>query len=871
MLIDLNNLESAVKELGLITEGSAFLEALLSAYNIPNATISRLKVTGNYSVKKGVQIGNQLFFFYTDESHLYAVLNILLRNDKKLFKTRFVIISNSDEILAYDTKTEETLHVLKNKLYKYTSFFFPLIGRIKNDNYDISAVNIKVGEKFAQFYNECLINNPYINKSNLNELVCRILFCCFINSYSLLMNGPEALNIFISNHTCADGSDLCTFLENLFIAMRLENHAGLPLAFENVNFIDARIFKDHIPKLIFSKSIRDLLIEIISFDWSDVDPEILGALIQEILVPDSEIITGNYTATANIQKVIGPLFLDELYTEYENNKNNTFACDKLVNRILNIRIFDPNCGCGNFLLVTYKELKRLVLKIEDSIGNSAHPRCIKIENYFGIDNNAFSCAIARLGFLFVILQENCTSNEKLRNNLNILFNQNIRTANATRIDWTNICDGELETYIIGNPPYKGARKRSDAQNANMDFVFQEYNNYKNLDYAACWFILASKYIAKHNSAFAFVTTNSLTQGEQANILWSKLFEMNVHIRFAHKAFKWKNYSRNTTGVTVVIIGVVCNTDRRRCELYSGSIMTEPIIISPNLLPIADFVEKSKRPISNLPMMIKGNMPYDEGNLLFNKQEKEEAVASDVRILSYLRRIVGSKEFINDIERWCLWIPDTQLEYALEIPLIKERINAVKFSRLSKKDSSARKLAYRPHQFREMHETTKYSLVVPSVSSEHREYIPIGFIDKNTIVSNLAFVIYDCEPWIFGVISSKMHNLWIKSVCGGLETRIRYSNELGYNTFPFPDISENQKKRIRSCVDEIITAREEESDKSLAQMYKKDQISKNLLFAHNLLDNVIENCYKSEPFVDDNERLSYLFFLYREMRYDGKHN
>ena len=263
-------------------------------------------------------------------------------------------------------------------------------------------------------------------------------------------------------------------------------------------------------------------------------------------------------------------------------------------------------------------------------------------------------------------------------------------------------------------------------------------------------------------------------------------------------------------------------------------------------------------------MIKGNMPYDGGYLLMDVATKNHIVEQDRRVLQYMRRIVGSDEFINGIERWCFWITDDKADAALEIPVIKERVDLVRDLRLSKTDKNAQRLAAYPYRFREMHETTTNSLVVPSVSSENREYIPVGFIDKKTVVTNLAFVIYDCDPWIFGVVSSKMHNLWIKAVCGGLETRIRYSSELGYNTFPFPAITDEQKKEIRNCVNQIIAVREEEFDKTYAQMYKKDEMSDNLRFAHSMLDLQIERCYRDEPFVSDDERLDCLFELYEKI-------
>lgn len=863
MITDINKLQQDIRAIGSVSDSADFFEGFLRAFDIPVSTIDRLKSTSSYDVNEGVRIGQQIFYLASEGSNLYSDLNILKKNNISSLKTRFAMIANAAEVLVFDLRTEETLFSTKEDLYSRVDFFFPLIGREKPVVEENIAVNIKVSEKFAQLYNECRLNNTQTNLTDISELICRTLFCCVIDSMGLLMTGDASLYIFAQKYTEESGRDFSDFMASLYLAMKQEDHSNLPIHFRQVNYIDSRLFDKDISNISFTKNMRSLMLEIMSFDWSDVDPEILGSLIQSIIVPDDESITGNYTATANVQKVIGPLFLNALYSEYEACKNESAACSALIERIKKICVFDTSCGCGNFLLVSYKELNLLLSKIASSAGKTDIP-LMPITNFYGIESNPFSCAIARMGLLFVVLQSQEASLSTIKTNIDILFSNSIVTANPTRIPWDSVCPGTSETYIIGNPSYKGARKRNDEQNADMDYVFRGHSNYKNLDYAACWFLLAAKYIHTHGGAYAFVTTNSLTQGEQVSLLWPKLFEYGVHIRFGHKAFKWRNDARNTTAVTVVIIGVVNNSDTRRCELYSQTVMTEPVQISPYLTPGSTLVQKRKRPISSLPYMIKGNMPYDGGYLLMDVTTKNHIVEQDRRVLQYMRRIVGSDEFINGIERWCFWITDDKADAALEIPVIKERADLVRELRLGKADKSAQRLAAYPYRFREMHETTTNSLVIPSVSSENREYVPVGFVDKKTVVTNLAFVIYDCDPWIFGVVSSKMHNLWIKAVCGGLETRIRYSSELGYNTFPFPEITDEQKKDIRNCVNQVIAVREEEFDKTYAQMYKKDEMSDDLRFAHSMLDLQIERCYRDEPFVSDDERLDCLFELYEKI-------
>ena len=863
MITDINKLQQDIRAIGSVSDSAEFFEGFLRAFDIPVSTIDRLKSTSSYNVNEGVRIGQQIFYLASEGSNLYSDLNILKKNNISSLKTRFAMIANAEEVLVFDLRTEETIFSTKEDLYSHVDFFFPLIGREKPVVEENIAVNIKVSEKFAQLYNECRLNNTQTNLTDISELICRTLFCCVIDSMGLLMSGDVSLYVFAQKYTEESGRDFSDFMTLLYLAMKQADRSNLPIHFGQVNYIDSRLFDKDISNIAFTKNMRSLMLEIMSFDWSDVDPEILGSLIQSIIVPNDESITGNFTATTNIQKVIRPLFLNDLYAKYEDCKNESTACVALIERIRRICVFDTSCGCGNFLLVSYKELNLLLSKIASSAGKTDIP-LMPITNFYGIESNPFSCAIARMGLLFVVLQSKEASLSVIKTNIDVLFGNNIVTTNPTRIPWDSVCPGTSETYIIGNPSYKGARKRNDEQNADMDYVFNGKSNYKNLDYAACWFVLAAKYIHAHGGAYAFVTTNSLTQGEQVSLLWPKLFEYGVHIRFGHKAFKWRNDARNTTAVTVVIIGVVNNSDTRRCELYSQTVMTEPVQISPYLTPGSTLVQKRKHPISSLPYMIKGNMPYDGGYLLMDVATKNRFVEQDRRVLQYMRRIVGSDEFINGIERWCFWITDDKADAALEIPIIKERADLVRDLRLGKSDKNAQRLAAYPYRFREMHETTTNSLVIPSVSSENREYVPVGFVDKKTVVTNLAFVIYDCDPWIFGVVSSKMHNLWIKAVCGGLETRIRYSSELGYNTFPFPAITDEQKKDIRNCVNQVIAAREEEFDKTYAQMYKKDEMSDDLRFAHAMLDLQIERCYRDEPFVSDDERLDCLFELYEKI-------
>jgi len=884
MKIDYDKVQAAVKDLGNVSDNDAFLEGFLSAFNFPSATYSRLMASKKSAVNQGLHIqGNGgVFFLASTAANLNSEFNILKKNDISKIKEAFIVIVNETDLLGYERDTGDVLETSKADLYRYIEFFFSLLG-IKPDSAseEMKSADRKAAEKFAELYTELSIKN-HNRSADIAEMLCRLLFCCFADSIGVLTNG--GLHKMVSTYTDASGSDTSAFFSNLFEALKTKERGELPGYFANTMFVDSRLFGEKIPLLDFSRKARSLVLDLMALDWSDISPDILGALIQSIIREEAGSSCGNYTSTANIQKVIGPLFMDGLYRSFERIKADRKGCETLLRRVMSISVFDPSSGAGNFLLVAFKELNKLAGKIHATIEKQQDATVSSLRvaerptpygdgtfipwsNFYGIEGDSFSCTIARLGFLFVVCQEAKGGYDVKRlfaDTIGVLFSNNIANENATRIDWETVCPGNGETYLIGNPTYIGARKQNAAQKADLLHVFSGYSRISNLDYASCWFLLATKYICTHGGGFAFVTTNSLTQGEQVQLLWPKLFEKGVHIRFAYTSFKWKNDARNRTAVTVVVIGIVHRSDIQPRELFTATAVYEPRSISPYLVQGDTIVKKSNTPISKLPKMVKGNMPLYWSDYLLSHEQKVDVVSRDPRVVKFLKRVVGAEEFINGIERWCFWIRDGELQEAMNIPFIADKVEKVKQARLASTDRSARTHAGHPHRFRETNETHKSSLVVPSVSSENRVYIPIGFVDKNIIVTNLAFVIYDCEPWIFGVVASKMHNVWIRTVCGALETRIRYSSQLGYNTFPFPDISKVQKGEITQRVLAVIAAREKYSGMTYAEWYDPDSMPDDLRYAHYLLDCVIDRCYRDAPFVSDRDRLDCLFEYYNKL-------
>ena len=890
MIIDYDKVQAEVKALGNATNNDAFLEGFLSAFNFPQATYSRAVSRTKGGSYQGLRIqGNGgIYFLSSTAASLNSELNILKKNnDLSKIREAFIVIANENDILAFERASGDVLVTSKKDLHRYIEFFFSLLGiRPEAASEEMKSPDKKAAEKFAELYNEFSLKN-HNRSSDIAELLCRLLFCCFADSIGVLTNGD--LRSLVVNYTEASGSDASAFFCNLFEATKTESRSGLPGYFVNVKYVDARLFGDTLPLLDFSRKARNLVLDLMGLDWSDISPDVLGSLVQSIIREEAGNSNGNYTSTANIQKVIGPLFINGLYNNFDRVKASLEGCKTLLRRVKSISVFDPSSGAGNFLLVAYKELNKLAGKISDeidilearsSLGYAASELqvaeshapygsewFVSWRNFFGIESDLFSCAIARLGFLFVVCQEARDIADVGRifsDTIDVLFSNNIVEGNATRIDWDTICQGGSETYLIGNPSYVGARKQSPAQKADLAYVFSEHDKVSNLDYAACWFLLATKYICAHGGGFAFVTTNSLTQGEQVQLLWPKLYEKGVHIRFAYTSFKWKNDARNKTAVTVVVIGIVPQSNFQPRELFTATTVYEPRSISPYLVPGNTILKKRNTPISKLPKMVKGNMPLYWSDFLLSHEEMLDVIARDPRTKKYLKRLVGGDEFINGIERWCFWIHDDELDDAMTISTIADRIELVRKARLASADSSARNHASHPHRFREQRETKKNSLVIPEVSSENREYLQIGFIGKDIIISSTNYVIYDCEPWVFGVVSSKMHNLWIRTVCGALETRIRYSPRLGYYTFPFPDITDAQKEDIVQRVLAVIAARELYAGMTYAEWYDPKKMPDELRYAHFLLDSVIESCYRQTSFVSDQDRLECLFELYNEL-------
>jgi hypothetical protein len=696
-----------------------------------------------------------------------------------------------------------------------------------------------------------------------------LLFCFFAEDTHIFEEN-QFTNA-IDSHTQMNGSDLNTYLDTLFTVLNTPkaNRQNLPEYLNAFPFVNGGLFKDEIPTPEFSRNSRNAILTSGKENWSAINPDIFGSMFQAVISVDQRGSLGqHYTSVPNIMKVIEPLFLNDLYEELEKAGKSTKKLNALLYRIHHLKIFDPACGSGNFLIIAYKELRTLEMKIFKSDNRMALSG-IQLSQFYGIEIDDFAGEIAKLALWLAEHQMNVAFfNEFGRTNPTLPLKEagKIVQGNACRLDWEAVCPKEKgdEIYILGNPPYLGFSFQSKGQKADMISVFKGYKNFKFLDFISCWFLKAAQYIKENiNIEAAFVSTNSICQGNQVDMLWSKIFDLEVEIKFAVPTFKWNNNARQTAQVICSIIGLANKGSKQRI-IYKDGLKNHVKNISPYLIDSTNIIiSKRRKNLSTLPNMEYGNMPLDGGYLLLNELEKNDLIRDYPNSSKYVKQIMGSREFINKIPRWCIWLHDENpLDYN-QISPIKERIVKVKESRING-GIIAQNYIKIPYRFYSVNRATNSQIIIPRVSSAKRIYVPIGFLDSDIIISDSAQAIYDPEPYIFSVITSLMHMMWFKVTAGRLKTDYRYSSALSYNTFPFPKISTQRKNEITQSTFRILEEREKHSDKTLADLYDPDKMPEGLRAAHRDNDEIIEKCYRPTPFNSDEERLEYLFKLYEKM-------
>ncbi len=875
----------------------AFIYELLLAYGHRKQSVSRLRSGERNMASKSNEPHHEeiiwkrhLYYRHVEGNELHAEID-QMRKEKLVTtnKIRFVIVTNFDQLLAVDIKTSDSLDINLDELPKQFDFFLPWAGMEKAVYQGENPADVKAAEKMAKLFD--LIKGDNFDESNrddvealhtLNVFLTRLLFCFFAEDTEIFTDNQFSLAI--QSHTKGNGSDLPDYLNRLFVVLNTADgdRGELPDYLANFPYVNGGLFADDIPSPVFSPKSRRMLIECGSeLDWSDINPDIFGSMIQAVVHPDQRGGIGmHYTSVTNIMKVIEPLFLNDLYEELEKVEKSATKLQKLQQRLGEIKIFDPACGSGNFLIIAYKELRKLEMEVLkrlqelelEKTGQISQPfSVIKLSQFYGIELDDFAHEVAILSLWLAEHQMNVefkTEFGECSASLPLQRSGSIQCGNATRIEWAEVCpnaDHNSEVYLIGNPPYVGYSDRDKTQKEDMDIVFSGLGNVKRLDYIGCWFKKATDYIGgRPMNKCALVSTNSICQGEQVSLIWPFVFNSGVEIFFTHQSFKWSNNARSNAGVTCVIIGLrnCCGEPRK---IYSRQRVITAKNINPYLVEGSSMViGQRKSTLSNLPEMALGSSGIDGGHLLLTEAERDMFIAESPSSASFIKQFIGGSDFLSGKKRYCLWIDDDKVDDAKRIPIISERIEACRVYRESG-GRDAKKAASVPHRFfyRKYKEGLE-AIILPMTSSERREYIPIGICPQGVVPSNGVFVLYGVDILVLGVLSSKMHMVWTHAVSGRMREDIRYAVNLTYNNFPFPEVSEKKKAKIVNCMMEVLSEREKFPDKPLGKLYSPDIMPESLINAHRRLDGAIEDCYSGSSFRSNQERLEALFDMYEKM-------
>lgn len=901
-------------------DAESFPFAFLEAFGNKETTIKRLRSdqkgstnASDLKAEGGVLQRNNIHILVCPEGKTADTLTRLRETPSTLkAKAKFILTTDGKYFEAEDLVSGESVACHYKDFPNHFGFFLPLAGistvkQIRDSSFDIRATS-----RLNRLYVELLSKNPDWDtterRHDMNHFMARLIFCFFAEDTDIFVEQ----NLFtdtVSRMSESNSSNTHEVIGEIFRAMNTKQENRISEGIKNwadkFPYVNGGLFSGSTETPVFSKIARSYLLHVGSLDWTQINPDIFGSMIQAVADDEERGSLGmHYTSVPNILKVLNPLFLDDLREQLEEAGNNSRKLINLRKRISNIRVFDPACGSGNFLVIAYKQMREIEAEINKRRDEPDRHSDIPLTNFRGIELRDFPAEIARLAL--IIAEYQCDlfyRGQKLALAEFLPLNSEnwITNGNALQLDWLSICpptgtgvkvvaddlfetpsdQAEIdfeneggETYICGNPPYLGSTWQSKEQKAEIKSVIAGRTKSPGfLDYVSGWFVKAADYLPNIIGGAAFVSTNSICQGQSVSILWPILYEKGVEIAFAHTSFKWANLASNNAGVTVVIIGL-SNTNAGDKRLYEEAKLGEVECrvgksISPYLTignPL--IVEKQRKPISSVSEMEFGNKPSDGGNLLLTKEEYDEIPLTGPQRKKFIRKIYGSADFINGGGRYCIWIEDNELSEAQNIPFLSERIAAVKTLRLASRDKGAQALAKRAHQLKLMRIGKESSIVVPAVSSERRSYLPIGVVDSHTTLTNAVFGMYDAPLWNIALLASRVHLVWIATVCGKLKTDFRYSNTMGWNTFPVPKLTEKNKDDLNHSAEAMLLARESHFPMSIAELYAPDAMPEDLRLAHEHNDEVLERIYIGRRFKNDTERLEKLFDLYTQMTNGG---
>ena len=903
----MQNLENVIENIVSKKDHSDFIYDLLLAYGISKTTITKAKkdIPDLFGNRNQIILKKKVFFEQVDTG--VNVLNRLdeLQKDENSYNKdpRFIIVTDFKDIAAYDTKTKEApLFVPFKELYKHSEFFLPWAGREKYEAHLENPADVKVAGKMAKIYDEIYNNDKEFAQENnhaLNVFLVRLLFCFFAEDTGIF-DGDNIFTEAISNHTLEDGSDLSSFFDSLFESLDKRDKSLYPSYIQQFPYVNGHLFADKCPIPKLTAKARRLILECgDQNNWAEINPDIFGSMFQA--VKDAKVRSGlgqHYTSVPNIMKVINPLFMDGLREDFQRAYNDSRQLEKLWARLSKIHIFDPACGSGNFLIIALKQLKLLEMNIikrmaelNKSPNMQINLSIIQLKQFYGIEIDDFACEIARLSLWLAEHQMNCKFKEEFgvtRPTLPLTESGHIVCGNACRLNWEEVCPKYIrrnakeefvnsdlqntpmklelpkekaEVYILGNPPFDGVADSNSNIKKDIKYVFSHVAS-RNFDYVACWFYKASLYIRDTDLKYAFVATNSISQGIHAAKFWPEIFKLNQEIIFGYTSFAWKNNAKNNAKVICVIIGVSNAGNKEQKVIYNENSSLYTSHIDAYLNPSEQMtVRPTTKPIQKRPAASRVGFIDKSSDFIISEEEFLQITERVPKTKKFFRRMIGSQELLQGIGRYCIYITEDLLSEALSYEYFRIIFDKVKQTRQNED-------AYYRFCTKEIPINVPV-IVIPRVCSFNRVYIPIEYMAGNYAFNDAVLVIENPDIVLFALLTSRMHMVWVKKFAGRLKNDYRYSSTLVYNTFPFPKISSEQKKKIELYANNILEVRQKYYNKILAELYDPDKMPKDLAEAHHNLDLCIESCYRKRPFENDDQRLKHLFKMYELMSSGAK--
>lgn len=888
-----------------------FPYAFLQAFGNKETTLKRLRSgSSNKSDLGGVLQANHIHLLIANKGEVTTSLAKLKDSPATTkSKARYILATDGFDFEAEDIDTGETVACAYQDFPDHFGFFLPLAGISTVKQVRESSFDIRATSRLNRLYVELLKDNPEwgsaARRPDMNHFMARLIFCFFAEDTEIFYK-KGLFSDTVSQMSERDSSNTHEVISEVFRAMNtkreLRASEGVPRWADVFPYVNGGLFSGSTDTPRFSKIARTYLLHTGSLDWTKINPDIFGSMIQAVTDEEERGSLGmHYTSVPNILKVLNPLFLDDLRAKLEEAGNNPRTLLNLRKRISRIRVFDPACGSGNFLVIAYKQMRGIENTINERRGEQGRKSDIPLTNFRGIELRDFPAEVARLAL--IIAEYQCDllyrgQKEALQDFLPLSTDNWITCGNALRLDWLAVCpatgkstqmlstdlfedesnhdaiDFENEggeTYICGNPPYKGSQSQDTFQKADLAFVFGNSANWKGLDYVSGWFKKAADYSCSVGASFAFVSTNSICQGKSVSSLWPVILGNQLDINFAHNSFKWSNLASKNAGVTVSIIGVgLANKDPKNLFVtqHDGSIEGRTVKNINAYLVAADsiYVEPRSESLSGLHAMVFGNMPIDGGFLSLTDSDLAAARFSKEFRSKYIRKIYGAAEYIRGQNRYCFWLNDSAVEEERrQNDFLNDRLNKVRAFRACSPRPATADLAEQPHKFGWIAQKGDEEIIIlPRILSERREYITAGYEVPGTLTTDQAYMLLDAPLWNLSLIFSKLHHVWVSVVCGKLKTDIRYSNTLGWNTFPVPDLTEKNKADLTKCAEDILLARESHFPATIADLYEPKDMPPNLREAHERNDEVLERIYIGRRFRNDTERLEKLFGLYTEM-------